>query len=289
MSVRRPALPALATTGIGSLPHADVGRALQVSLMTDIPFLAQLPRAFPEELMVPAALEGVPGLRVGEGGQCRVDVAAWRAGEGALAARLRMADVSNFEPSPRVSRCFQPFLAAIGGRGFAKVQLAGPVTVCRAAGVVEFEIQQQIGALLLAKSLALVRAVQRVGVQPIIFLDEPWLSGGVSVAPLRPTIARLQGEGAIVGLHCCGEAPWSELVTLGLDVLSFDAERSLQSVLEAAPPSSLCLSVGVSAQSHLQVPRWPRLLVTPRCGLAFFSEAEALAHFEVLAQKVKAR
>ena len=73
-------LPRGAITGIGSLPHTQMELALQMALSVDVPYLPQLPAENPSELMVPAALEGLPGLHAGEDGACTVDLGGWEAG-----------------------------------------------------------------------------------------------------------------------------------------------------------------------------------------------------------------
>jgi hypothetical protein len=50
----------LPTTGIGSLPYAQLEPAMQAALRLDIPYLPQLPRRDPAEMMIPQALEGLP-------------------------------------------------------------------------------------------------------------------------------------------------------------------------------------------------------------------------------------
>jgi methionine synthase II (cobalamin-independent) len=247
------ALPSCASTGIGSLPHVDLEPALLLSLQQDIPFLPQLPNVQRGELMLPAALDGLPGLTLGGDGACVVNLDLWRAGrdratlaiEEALAARALTA----FEPRASVSCAFAPFLREIAARHlpFAKAQLAGPASVRwltrttdgRPASVIP-ELDQQIFRLLLAKGLALVQAIGRAGATPFIFLDEPGL--GVLdprdpqhlliLKELQLFVTTLQAAGAVVGVHCCGNTHWPSLLDLGLDVLSFDARLSLDAVLE---------------------------------------------------------
>jgi len=81
-------LPPLATTGIGSLPHTQLELALQQAFQVDVPYLPQLPRNRSAEFMIPQALDGLPGLRWDEEGQCRVNLNEWRRGAPALDRRL---------------------------------------------------------------------------------------------------------------------------------------------------------------------------------------------------------
>ena len=306
------ALPAVATTGIGSLPPQPIGLALQGAFAHDVPFLPELER------MMPAALEGLPG--VDAAGTIALD--AWRRGRDGLGRELDAAmasfELAAFEPSEHARSCFRPFLREVEARRlpFAKVQLAGPASVrwlsptssgVPASDVVELD--QQLFQLILARAIALVHAVRRTGARPILFLDEPGLGRLVPSDPrhavvlqeLRMLIAAARGQGALVGLHCCANTAWGAVLGLGLDILSFDARLSLDAVLDeraavrafidaggtfalgvvptgAGEPyvlAELIESVEVSLRST--IPRFDvaRLLVTPACGLALHSAAEA--------------
>jgi hypothetical protein len=68
----------------------------------------------------------------------------------------------------------------------------------------------------------------------LCFVDEPILAAFGSstyvtvqrvdvIAKLGEVIAAVHQEGAIAGVHCCGNTDWSLLVDAGADVLSFDA------------------------------------------------------------------
>ncbi len=322
----RPALkllPPCATTGIGSLPHTQGELALQMALQHDIPFLPQLPRADAAELMIPAALEGLPGLSYDAEGVCTVNVEEWQAGRDRFTMKVEAAlasgELRELEPSAVSCRSFRPFLWEIENRKapFAKVQLAGPATVrwvaktSQGAPVSEMaELDQQIFRLLLARSLAMVKAVRRAGATPIFFLDEPGLYAldaknvrhMVVLKELSVLIVAAQREGALVGLHCCSNTRWGEVLGLGLDVLSIDARLSLDAVLEdsrafwsfMAGGSTLSLGIvptdlatsyslgelvdSVEASFRATAPRGvafegllAQMLLTPACGLGMRS------------------
>jgi hypothetical protein len=68
----------------------------------------------------------------------------------------------------------------------------------------------------------------------ICFIDEPILSAFGSstyvsvqrddvVGKLTEVIEAIHREGAIAGIHCCGNTDWSILVDAGIDILNFDA------------------------------------------------------------------
>jgi hypothetical protein len=330
MSTVRPALkllPACATTGIGSLPHTQSELALQMALQHDVPFLPQLPRADSAELMIPEALEGLPGLSFDAEGVCTVDLEAWSPKRDRFTFEVETALASGqlaaFEPTAAACRAWRPFLWEIENRKlpFAKVQLAGPATVrwvAKTAGGAPAsetaELDQQIFRLLLARALAMVKAVRRAAATPIIFLDEPGLYAldsrdvrhMVVLKELQVLIVALQREGALVGLHCCSNTRWSELLALGLDILSLDARLSLDAVLEDAGAfwkflaggSTLSLGIvptdlatayhlnelvdSVEASLRATAPKGiafdavlSQMLLTPACGLGMRSVPDA--------------
>jgi len=320
-------LPPCARTGIGSLPHTQGELALQMALQQDIPYLPQLPRGNPSELMVPAALDGLPGLAFDEEGLCQVDLAAWRAGQQALKERIDAAlaagDLSAFEPSVQACRSWRPFLFEVESRKlpFAKVQLAGPLTVRWATKTSDggaasdvAELSWQIQRLLLAKAVAMVKAVRRAGATPILFFDEPGLytleHGNVqqqlALKDLQILVSAVQHEGALVGLHCCSNTDWAAVMGLGIDILAVDARLSLDAVLDdreawlayLATGATLCLGViptdlasaysveelCASVEASLRATTPPslpfeallsRMLVSPACGLAMRSVIDA--------------
>jgi hypothetical protein len=246
-------LPTCATTGIGSLPHTQLEMALQMALQVDIPFLPQLPTGNPAELMIPSALEGLPGLSFDAEGVCTVDLARWQAErvkfEQDLDEALSRGTLEAFEPSPQACRAWKPFLWEVENRKlpFAKAQLAGPATVRWVAKTSEgtptseeAELDPQMFRLVMAKALAMVKALRRAGTTPIFYLDEPGLYALDAKNPrhlvvlqeLKMLVVSLQREGALVGIHCCSNTDWPLVFELGIDLLSLDVRLSLDAALE---------------------------------------------------------
>lgn len=313
-------LPSCATTGIGSLPHTQLELALQMALQAEIPYLPQLPSGNPSELMIPAALEGLPGASFDAEGMALVDLEAWRAKRDefgdAIERALQGDSLEAYEPSPAACRAFRPFLWEVEHRklALAKVQIAGPATVRwvtktstgESASRVP-ELDRQIFRLLLAKSLALVKAVRRTAATPILFLDEPGLyaldlrdpTHVMVLQELRVLVVALQREGALVGIHCCSNTNWAAVMGIGADILSLDVRLSLDALVEDRVAferflaSGATLSLGIiptnldatyevrdlveSVESALRstlrksdrfAEVLDRCLVTPACGLA---------------------
>jgi hypothetical protein len=324
-------LPTCATTGIGSLPHTQLELGLQMALQVDLPFLPQFPAQVPSELMIPSALEGLPGLAFDPEGMCTVDLAAWRSSKDGFEQRLQAAlggsGLETFEPSPQACRAWKPFLWEVEHRklAFAKIQIAGPATVRWVARTSEgqpaseqVELDQQIFRLVLAKALAMVKALRKANTTPILFLDEPGLYALdirnprhlVVLQELKVLILTLQREGALVGLHCCSNTHWPSIFDLGLDIVSLDVRLSLDAALEDPMVflrhlmSGATLSLGiiptdllsefqvrdlvesVEAALRATLPRdsalpevLGRMLLTPACGLGMRSVSDAEAIF----------
>jgi hypothetical protein len=334
--VPRPALsllPPLATTAIGSLPHTQGELGLQLALQLDVPFLPEFPQANPGEFMMASALEGLPGLSFDAQGMCTVDRRAFAADAGAFGVRLDAAlasgNVSSFEPSPSARWAWLPFLWEVRNRklALAKAQLAGPATVrwgtqlsTGGAVVDDAAVDKQVFRLLLARCLSMVKALRAAGATPLFYLDEPGLyaldtTDGrhlLMLQELRLLVVALQREGALVGLHCCGNTRWEALLTLGLDLLSFDVRLSLDALLDVPGPLEAflagggALSLGIvptnlgeeadvaelasaaetSLESLLGQTRakavLQRSVLTPACGLALRSVVDAERTMEEL-------
>lgn len=244
------------TTGIGSLPHHNIDAALEFSFRMGIPFLPQIPIRNPWEFMIAQALEGLPGLELEQGGSVVLDLDVWMGRSRAFNDRLLNAFASmgdpdafeGFEPSTATSSSWQPFLWELQEREakLAKIQLAGPLTsqwVLRLKDQSNIslvpELMTQIVRLVLARALGMTRRLRNSGIQPVLFLDEPGLFGFTKENPLyalgfqelKILIQALRNEGVIVGLHCCSNTDWGEVLGLDLNFLSIDVGLSLRNLL----------------------------------------------------------
>ena len=231
--------PACATTGIGSLPHTQLELALQTALPGGHARTCRsCRRRHPAELMIPAALEGLPGLHFdGEDGVCTVDVGGLGGGP---AAASRPLDAALPADELRVLRADASALPRLAARSSGRWRTGswpsprrsspGPATVRWIARLTTGEPCPTIPGWTRRRSgwcwlraLALVQAVRAAG------RDAGLLPG--RAGPLRPRtadprhlvvltelrllVAALRAEGALVGLHCCGNTEWSALLDLG--------------------------------------------------------------------------
>lgn len=263
MSAAAWTLPPLTTTGIGSLPHTTVERALAESFRVDVPYLPELPMRDPREYMLAHATEGIPGIVADDQGMVRVDVDKWKRSRGAFDDKLHAAIEGNrfdlFLPSESHQAALWPFLERIKREQaqLAKVQIAGPLTVQWSLLTTEGQVPPpgvatHVTRTILARTLALTQAVEATGARPIVFFDEPGLYAYSRSQPrhllmmqeLRINIMALKKRGAAVGLHCCSNADWGALMGLGLDVLAIDAKLSLGSLLKAGDSLITFVSMG---------------------------------------------
>lgn len=244
----------LLTTGIGSLPHPYVDAALQFSFQMKVPFLPQLPARNAKEFMIGQALDRLPGLFLEEGGVAKVRLADWEKGAPALReeaeAAFSSSDENAFEaflPSPDVWSCWTPFLFELEERSvrFAKIHLAGPLT-CQWSLMLEDDspankhtaLGMQVYKLTLARAIAMTRKLRSIGVTPLFYVDEPGFYGFSKKNPTHVTglselklfLQTLSKENALVGMHCCSNTDWKAILSLPLDVLSFDTHLSLDTL-----------------------------------------------------------
>jgi len=128
----------------------------------------------------------------------------------------------------------------------AKVQIAGPMTLQWSLRTADGAFPPaaaltHVSRTVLARTLAMAKALADAGAEPIVFIDEPGLYAFSRAQPnhimllqeLRINLMALKKRGAQVGLHCCSNADWGSLMGLGLDVLAIDAKLSLPSLLKA--------------------------------------------------------
>jgi hypothetical protein len=241
----------LAATGIGSVPFTDPEEAVALVLeyLPQIPYWPQMVRlGFLEEMNAQSA-RGLPALKVDETARVvALDPEIPR--DEALAAfyeAVLSGDLTAFAWEPREARGFFALLDAVAARKFPapalKGQLSGPVTF---AGVIkdpagkpilyDRELTQAVCQGLARKAAWQAARFRELGKAPVIFFDEPYLSGfGSAYLPLSreevqeilaQTLAetRQAADGPLtLGMHCCGNTEWSLLLGLDIDLLSFDS------------------------------------------------------------------
>ncbi len=318
-------------TAIGSMPHTDPQEACRIVLryLPEIPAWPQLPRRSPLEQMHLQFSEGFPGAIIRDGNLI-------------ILRNLFEEQVPEFLEEEReigvspqhaaglfsfLSSSFPSFPLALKG------QMTGPLTFCLAAKdekgrsiICDEEMAEAAVRLLRGKARWQERKLsEAISKEIIIFLDEPSLSSlGSPFAPAVPDErirAMLEGvlsalsPYTLKGIHCCGNADWELLLSLPLDILSFDAYNFSDSLL--FHKRKLCefvrrggiLAWGIvptdeerlerEGEEELERRLWDemrslaseglgveeifaRSLLTPSCGLGYLSCEGALRALELL-------
>ena len=251
-------LSGLATTGIGSVPFTDPEEtvALVLETLPQIPYWPQMVQLGYLEEMAAQAARGLPGLKVDEVNRSvAMDPDLPR--EEALAQFYEVVlsgDLTPFAFEEQDAQGFFALLAAVASQGSPcpalKGQLSGPVTfagVVKDAGgkpiLYDRELTQAVCAGLARKVAWQAEKFRELGKAPIVFLDEPFLTGfGSAYLPiskdevteiLTQTLEEARGAAAgpvTLGIHCCGNTDWSLLLNAPIDILSFDSHGFFESL-----------------------------------------------------------
>lgn len=242
--------PALAATGIGSVPFTETSQAVTAVLqhLPEMPFWPQLvKRGFLED-MVSQGAGGLPLVqknlekKVVEIGPGNREEALTTFYEAVLAG-----DLTPFALHPEEAAGFFGLLDAVAqlppetGPAFLKGQIIGPVTFASIvkgpdgkAALFDPELNQAFTQGLGLKAAWQAARIQESGRQAVIFFDEPSLTGFGSafmqisrqevIDQLTAAITAAKEHGQLwCGIHCCGNTDWAMLLETPIDILSFDS------------------------------------------------------------------
>ncbi len=241
-------------TAIGSLPHPDPAKAVSVVLSSipDAPIWPQLPKLGMNEQMEIQYSEGMP-CAVIDREKSRMyfntsgDYSEAFAGFYEQYMNAMEADGSlDFAAiSPAFSKGLYELEKQLKGLGrklpFVKVQTTGPCSFAltivdenKRAMYYNEEFRDMIVKSLALKCRWQIQKFQPFAEKVICFIDEPILSAFGSstyvsvqrsdvVAIINEVIEAVHKDGALAGIHCCGNTEWSILVDAGVDIVNFDA------------------------------------------------------------------
>ena len=244
-------------TAIGSVPSLDVrNTCLQIlSHLPEIPCWPQfVNRSHLEDMNIQFS-EGLPLLRVDK--EKRALICSNVGFESELThfyEKFLADDVDAFSISNAYAPGFFELINWIKEKPdhygpYIKGQSVGPVTF--AAGIPDPDgksilynpnILDAMVKGLAIKALWQVRELGRSGKSPILFLDEPYLSGFGSafttiqreevISLIKEVIDYLRERtDTLIGIHCCGNTDWSMLIEAGPDIINFDAFGYMESFL----------------------------------------------------------
>jgi hypothetical protein len=197
-------LPALATTGVGSLPFTLPAEAVRHGANAyDVPFCPQLPQL--------------------DGDMIRAWLGADPVGCGWCPDRDRQRPVA-----------WEAFLAAIAADPPAhrtvKLQVTGPVTLACAlergagGGLETLALAGEIARWLAVSVREQLVALRELGVDALLLVDEPGL-GQLDVSDVAVWDPLRFASAAAWGLHICGTVPWAVVDAAEPDILSYDLTR----------------------------------------------------------------
>jgi hypothetical protein len=237
-------------TAIGSLPHDDPNIACDVVLKSipEIPIWPQLPQTNFREGMEIQYSEGLPCVALNEEKQqMYFDTSGDITRELEKFYENYMAEnVDYFQISPEFSRGLYEMEKKLKEKDLSSLQyFKSQVTGPRTTGLGRCDENKRsiyynevfrdvITKGMEMKARWLLRKFSFLGCDQICFIDEPILSAFGSstyvsvqrsdvVKYLNDVIEAVRKEGALTGIHCCGNTEWTILIDSGVDIISFDA------------------------------------------------------------------
>ncbi len=236
-------------TGIGSVPFTESRTSCEIvlDLLPSIPFWPQLVRQSYLEDMTIQFSENLPLLEINH--ESRNLIIRREEVESALVTfyeRFMEEDISYFSISREYATGLYDMIDLVKNNpekvgSYIKGQSVGPLTFAASikdrAGKSALSDPNLMDALtkgLAIKALWQVNKLKETGKIPIIFFDEPYLSGfGSAFSPIeRDEIIRVLGEvfaylrervEILIGIHCCGNTDWAMLLESGPNIINFDA------------------------------------------------------------------
>jgi hypothetical protein len=241
--------PRCLATAIGSLPHADAQVAVKVVLASipEAPIWPQLPANGINEQMEVQYSEGIPRVIIDRDKQRMfIDTSGDSSLELAdFYEKFLAEDIDYFQITPAFSQgiyAMESALQAAGSRRpFIKVQTTGPLSfgltiVDENKRAIHYnpEFADAVLKALAMKCRWQLRKFRPFAERMICFIDEPILSAFGSstyvsvtrddvIARLGEMVEAVHAEGALAGVHCCGNTEWTLLIEAGVDIVNFDA------------------------------------------------------------------
>lgn len=240
------------TTHVGSCPHLN-GNVLASRLAAelDLPAWPQLPRRTFRENMYVQYSRALPCLVEDEAGE-KIYFDTQRDLPPPLEAfyeRYLVDDLDYFALQPAYAAGFfamQAALASTSGE-WAKGQVTGPVSF--GLTVTDQDLRaslydELLGDVIVKNAVMIARwqarQLRAFRSNVVIFVDEPYLASFGSafislsqeqvIAMLDEVFAAIHTEGALAGVHCCGNTDWSVLLSTAVDILNLDAYGYLETL-----------------------------------------------------------
>jgi hypothetical protein len=227
----------LSTTAMGIMPHVDVDSALELAMTMDIPFWPQLPRLSYYEDMYVQALEKFPGAVI-DGEQLNVHLDTQSFFNELPQYFEHEDDFGYLALSRQYSSVYGTFLEkdlslfrAIRGQTISPVSLALKIVDENGRPIVyNDEIRAFAFDFMQKKVNIQYRELLQKNERSFVWVDDPGLEfifnamcGYDNIKAKKELTQFFDGIEGVRGLHLCGRPDWDFLLTLNIEVLSFNA------------------------------------------------------------------
>jgi hypothetical protein len=227
----------LSTTAMGIMPHENVHDALDLALQMDIPFWPQLPKLSFYEDMYVQAMEMFPGVVIDEE-HAKMFIDSERFLHDLPQYLEREDDPGLYRFSSRFSSVYEVFLSldlssykSVRGQVISPVSLSLKITDENGRPIVyNDEIRALIFSFIQKKVNVQYRELSSKNQKAFVWVDDPGLEFvfnamcGYDHAKAKDELMDLfSGIEGPRGLHLCGRPDWDFLLSLDIEILSFNA------------------------------------------------------------------
>ncbi len=227
----------LSTTAMGIMPHTDIDEALELAFTMDIPFWPQLPRVSYYEDMYVQAMEGFPGVIIDEE-HTRISVDTDRFMEGLPGYLEKEDDEEFFSLSDKYSLVYRRFLSReLSSYKSVRGQMISPVSMTLKivdesdkAIVYNDDIRGLAFSFIQKKVNRQYKDLRMKNERAFVWVDDPGLEfifnamcGYDNIKAKAELTGFFGGIEGPRGLHLCGRPDWDFLLSLNIEILSFNA------------------------------------------------------------------
>jgi hypothetical protein len=230
----------LSTTAMGIMPHDNIDDALRLALSVDIPFWPQMPKLSFFEDMYVQAMEHFPGVVI-EDDRLRIYVDTSRFLDEIPQYLEQEDNLSTFALSEKFSRVYRQFLArdlasykSIRGQIISPISLTLKIVDENGKPIVYNDEVRAFAYAFIQKKLNVQYVeLSAKNANAFVWIDDPGLEfifnamcGYDNVKAKDELTAFFDGVDGPRGLHLCGRPDWDFLLSLNIEILSFNAYAS---------------------------------------------------------------
>lgn len=201
--------------------------------------------------------ERIPGLVLDEAGKAiHIDTSKVAHAIEEVYEKYLGADLEFFSISKKYASGLYEFLGTVDSFTkdikFLKGQITGPISYAlaltdqnRRSVIYDKDLFEVLTKIISMKARWQIKKMKKVFPSSIIFIDEPYLSSVGSsyvnvdmqeaAKKLDEVIDAVRKEGALCGIHCCGNTDWSFLLKRNIDILSLDIYTFMKEFFLYAP------------------------------------------------------